>query len=242
MVRLALVGSDEPSNRELRRLLAHYSRDRDIPLRIDGYRDGDQAADRLPGRYDVLLMDAELPMLDGISAAREIRRRDETLSIIFFSASTRRALEGYRVDATDYLLKPIREENLWDAMDRALARLNRQPRSLMISLRGGRQRLQLRRIRYVEVRDHELVFHTLDGNFHSRGGIRKLAEKLAEENFFHCNKEYLVNLMHVDRVIGQDIYMGGEVITLSRTRRKAFFQALTLYTQVDEGTAVLERE
>lgn len=83
----------------------------------------------------------------------------------------------------------------------------------------------------MEVRDHELTFHMTDRDILSRGTIREVEEELRGEGFFHCNKGYLINLSHVDGVIGQDVIIGETRIPLGRTRKKSFMEALNIHME-----------
>ncbi len=230
MVRIAIVEDDAHYARVLRRYLEQYSAERKIPIHIDVYGDGDQIVEQFQAQYDILLIDIVLPLLDGMSAAREIRGRDQEVEIVFITNSPQYAIQGYRVGALDYLLKPTNYFAFSEVLTRAIARRGRnENRYLLVNVKGGKRKLEIRRIRYVEVQDHDLIFHTLDGNFSSKGTIRAVIQQLQDQDFFLCNRGYLVNLAYVDGVSSQDVQIGEDILPMGRTRKKAFMDALNLY-------------
>lgn len=99
----------------------------------------------------------------------------------------------------------------------------------MLNTRGGRQKVRIRSIRYVEVRDHDLTYHTLEGDIEIRGTFREAEQRLTPEGFFRCNKGILINMEYVDGVDGLDVCMGSDRIRLGNNRKKAFMDALNQY-------------
>ena len=83
--------------------------------------------------------------------------------------------------------------------------------------------------RVVHVDDHSLVWHTLRENIRASGTIRDAEESLAGTTFFRCNKGYLVNLAHVDSIAEDDAVVRGERLQVSRSRKRAFLDALNRY-------------
>ena len=94
---------------------------------------------------------------------------------------------------------------------------------------GGVQKLDASDIYYVEICDHDLLFHTKQGEVHSTGSMRDVEQKLPPENFFRSSKAYLVNLEHVDGIQDEDAIVNGDRVQISRAKRKAFLAALNHY-------------
>ena len=81
----------------------------------------------------------------------------------------------------------------------------------------------------MEVQDHLLIYHTTEGNFVTKGTIRDAESQLDAKRFFRCNRCYLVNLEYVDNYMGSDVSVNGDIIQVSRSRRKPFLDALNEY-------------
>ena len=227
MIRIALV-EDEPSYVDtLREFLARYERERGERLRVSVFSDGDEIALGYRSDYDVILMDIEMRFMDGMTAAEEIRRRDPEVVIIFITNSPQYAIKGYAVGALDYVLKPVSYFAFSQRIDRALERMgNRKSKFLNVSLKGGVRKLDVSKIWFVEVQDHDLIFHTEEGSLSASGTMREVEQALEGPAFFRCNKGYLVNLEHVDGLREDCAVVHGEPVQVSRARKKAFLDAL----------------
>jgi DNA-binding LytR/AlgR family response regulator len=105
----------------------------------------------------------------------------------------------------------------------------RSERYLSITNKGGVQKVELSKLLYVEVQDHDLFYHTRDGMFSQRGTIKEVETALEKEPFFRCNKCYLINLEHVERFEGSNVIVGNETVQVSRARKKDLLEALNNY-------------
>ena len=230
MIRIALVEDEESYVATLQSFLARYERERRERLQITVFSDGDEIALGYRSEYDVILMDIEMRFMDGMTAAEEIRKVDPEVIIIFITNSPQYAIKGYAVDALDYVLKPLTYFAFSQRIDRALERLgNRAQKYLMVNMRGGTRKLDVSRLWFVEVRDHDLIYHTDEGCITTTGTMREAEKTLEGCSFFRCNKGYLVNLEHVDGIRGEDALVHGERVQVSRSRKRAFLDALNDY-------------
>lgn len=120
MVRVAIIEDDKYCQDEIAGYLEKYGTSQGVEFSVDLFSDGDAIVEKYPADYDVLLMDIELPLLSGMNAAEEIRRIDSEVAIIFITNSPQYAIEGYRVQAMDYLLKPLNYYAFSQSIGRAL--------------------------------------------------------------------------------------------------------------------------
>ena len=236
MVRVAIIEDDINAFREIESYVLRYGTEHMMSFQIDHFSDGDEIVEKFPSDYDILLMDIELPLLDGMTAAEEIRKKDKDVEIVFITNSPHYAIRGYRVGALDYIVKPINYYAFAQTITRALERTDKkQEKYLVVNIKGGKRKISIRRIRYVEVRDHDLIFHLTEGNITAKGTLRELESRLKDFGFFHCNKGYLINLAYVDGITGQEISIGEDVISVGRTRKKAFMDAMNAYLSTHNG-------
>ena len=82
----------------------------------------------------------------------------------------------------------------------------------------------IRDIKYIEVFNHRLVFHTLDDDLTSFGSLSKMEEQLGKYNFSRCNNCYLVNLKFVTKIDDFTLYLGSETLAISRSKKKSFLK------------------
>ena len=230
MIRLALVEDDENYRSQLKEYITRYAQGSGERFTVLEFSDGDEIALNYKSEYDIILMDVEMRFMDGMMAAEEIRKLDTEVIIIFITNSPQYAIKGYAVDALDYVLKPVSCFAFSQRLSRAIERLHQRKRSfLQVNTHDGTHKLDVKQLYYVESQGHTLCFHTAEGELVSTGSMQDTERKLEQYSFFRCSKGYLVNLEHVDSVSGDDILVHGERLALSRTRRKAFLDALNNY-------------
>ena len=230
MVRIALVEDDPIYRNQLKEYLARYEKESAEKIRITTFTDGDEIAIGYRAEYDIILMDIEMNYMDGMTAAEEIRRLDPEVVIIFITNSPQYAIKGYAVNALDYVLKPLYYYAFSQCINRASGRMqNRTKRFLYVSSKNGSQKLDCSRIYFMEVQGHDLAYHTADGVVTAIGTMKDVEEALDNRAFFRCNRCYLVNLEHVDGIRDEEAIVGGEPVQISRSRKKAFLDALNNY-------------
>jgi len=230
MVRIALVEDDVSCREQLMQYLNRYTRESGVIFRVNVFSDGEAIVDGYTANYDIILMDIVMPLMNGMEAAEHIRERDSDAVIIFITNTPQYAMKGYLVDALDYVLKPISYYAFSQRIDRALSRMQKRTRSyITVPFKSGIRKLDVSRLIYVEVQDHDLMFHMISEVFAARGTLSELEAQLSSDQFFRCSKCCLVNLEYVEAVQSGDIVVGKETIKVSRTRKKALMDALNNY-------------
>lgn len=180
--------------------------------------------------YDLVLMDINLPDLNGMDVAASLRKMDRNVILIFVTSMAQYAVQGYEVDALDYMVKPVTFATFSVKFRRALAKSSgQQSRELLINVTDGVYRTSVSRIKYVEVSDHSLIYHTTDGDLTSYGNLKQVEAQLDPRQFARCNRCYLVNLAHVIAIRGSAVVLDGAELQISRPKRLSFLEALTNY-------------
>lgn len=240
MIRIGIV-EDDPAS--IDRLLSHldrFQRERGERFHVGAFRDGIDVLEEYRPDWDVLLLDIEMPRVDGMTAARRIREVDPEVVIVFVTASPHYAISGYEVGAMSYLLKPVSFAAFAQEMDRCLVRLRSRERRtvLFTTTDGARHRVDVADILYAESIKHTVVVHTLERDHVVTGALKALEAELADDGFFRCNSGFLVNLRHVTGVEGSDCRVrGGTRLQVSRPRKKDFLAALAEYIGSRSGIA-----
>lgn len=230
MVHIAVVEDDSGYREKILNYLKEYEQESKERFHISVFTDGNEIAEEYKADYDIILMDIEMGFMDGMTAAGKIRKLDSEVVIIFITNMPQFAMEGYKVDALDYVLKPIGYYAFSQRIDRALSRMKRRKkRYLTISIKGGLKKIDVSQITYIEVSDHELVYHTEGGDFLTKGSLSEVENEMKDSGFFRCNKCYLLNLDYVEMMQNNDVLVGGVWIQVSRAKKKALMDALNNY-------------
>ena len=161
-------------------------------------------------RPDILFLDVIMPDENGINVAKEIRRYDNTVKIIFLTSSAEYAVESYTVGAYFYQIKPICEEKFFPLMDAVISECDKEQQdSLVMRCRSGIVRVCLAELEYCEVIGHTLQFYMENGNIlESSGSLDELCEKLLQhDNFLRPHRSFLVNMEYIHHISYKAIIM-----------------------------------
>ena len=227
---IAIVEDEKQNGDYLEELVIQYSRKNNIEFEITRYSDGAEIAFEYRSQFDIILLDIEMEKMDGLEAAKIIRKSDKDVIIIFVTHLAQYALKGYSVNALSYLLKPVTPFALSHELGRALERLIRKVDDyIFINKENSLVRLNVKDILYIESVGHKTLIKTKKEEYLVPGTIRNMEEQVSKFNFFRCNNGYLVNLAAVTGITDGCALVAEHRLPISRPRKKAFLEALTRY-------------
>ena len=181
-------------------------------------------------RFDLLLLDIQMPGMDGMSAAARVREFDADVLIVFITSMAQYAVQGYKVDALDFLVKPVTREVLDACLARALRRLRkREPASLSVRSGGSLRIVPVSSILYAESREHRTLLRTREEEIPCAGSLGSLEEALIPHGFFRCHAAFVVSFAQVERLDSGEVLVGGQRVPLSKHRRRQFLAALAAF-------------
>ena len=230
MLRIAVVEDDKTYAAQLKEYLVRYGTEKNQKISVALFPDGEDIVTDYSAEFDIILMDVEMTFMDGMTTAERIREKDNEVVIIFITNMPQYAIQGYKVDALDYVLKPISYFAFSQRIDRALTRVKKKEATyITVAQKGGKKKLNVDKICYVEVRDHDLIYHSTKGDIVTKSSMKEAEDTLGGTKFFRCNRCYLVNLEYVEDFRGNDVTVASDVIQVSCARKKAFMDALNDY-------------
>lgn len=230
MIYIALVEDEEAYAKQLKKYIKRYAAESGEQFEVTWFSDGDAIVEHYRPQFDIILLDIQMKFMNGMETAKAIRKVDQEVVIIFITNMAQYAIQGYEVDALDYILKPIPYFAFSQRLDRAIVRMKKRTRQYMtISIRNSTQKIDIRDIYYVESQAHKLVFHTKMDDYTTSGTLKEIEGKLLDKGFFRCNKGYIVNLEYVDAVQEGCAIVNNEKLLISRSRKKDFMKSLVEY-------------
>ncbi len=228
-MQIAVVEDNQQERTNLLTLLNKYARENNIAMEVTTFNDGLQIVDQYRSNFDVIYFDVQMPLMDGMTAAKKIRQIDDTVIIVFLTNYVQWAIEGYSVHALDFLLKPLTYFNFQEHFKKIRHQLAKHQKALTIKSNSGIRKIILDNLYYVESEGHYLHFHTTDETIDILAAMKNIEHELAPNHFYRCNNGYLINLSHVKAITGNIVEVGSYKLQISRPRKKAFMAALTNY-------------
>lgn len=186
---------------------------------------------------DIIFMDIDMPGTNGMDAARKLRTKGCASILIFVTTLAQYAINGYEVNAVDFILKPLTYLSFKMRMDKAMA-LCASDDDLSFPITDNRTTFMIktRDISYVETQKHNTIFHVTHGQYTQRGSLSSLEKQLGElyesgaNPFLRINSCYLINMDFVAGINSANVIMkNGDELSVSRPRKKHVMQEITQY-------------
>ena len=196
---IAICDDEEKQRVYIKSLVERWLRQTFHHVKIQEYASSEQFLfEQAYDRTQILFLDIEMEKMDGIALAREIRKHNRQMQIIFVTGDMEYIQEGYDVEALHYLLKPVSQEKIDSVLERAVERLKTADAVFLVECGGEVLRLPLKEIRFIESNRNYNIIHA-DNDYEMRGTLSELEEKL-DEAFVRVGRSYLVNLHYVRRI------------------------------------------
>ncbi len=230
MLLIAIVDDDPKDAEHLKECVETYCKTNNHAVMIHVFHDGLDLV-RSTENHDIVFLDIQMKQLDGLETARFIRKIDKESILIFVTNMAQFAIKGYEVDALDFILKPVSMASIVYVLDKAMKRLDGSSAKAMFSLKtsDGTISLSANDITYVEVFDHNLVYHTTRGEYNVRGKLSDASQKLSPDRFVMCNRSFIVNLRHVSNVTSDYLMIGDTRISVSKSHRKELMKRFSSF-------------
>lgn len=230
-MRAAVIDDTKEDARVIQEALERFGREDKIEITVSMFDN----ADRFLEEYEkinpeLVIMDIDMPGINGMEAAHKMRKLDENVALIFVTNMKHYALEGYSVDVLDYLIKPVVYEDFALRMQKVRRYIvrNRDER-IPLHTAGGVIMPLISEIYYVESMLHTLIWHTKNGDFKIRDSMTRAEQKLRNFSFASCNKSFLVNLRYVESIDKDEVTVAGTPLKISRGKKASFISQYTRY-------------
>ena len=226
MIRIAICDDSELFLQQTKLLIDNWSCSVGHDIATHLFEDGDaliHAHEKNP--FDIILLDVIMPLITGIDTAKEIRKKDGSVKIVFLTSSPDFALDSYIVKASNYLIKPVDADKLFICLDELTEEIQRAAKCIIIKGIDATHRVNLSDIEHIEAQRKHVVFF-----LKNKRTIETIETLYTYENtltlddgFFKCHRSYIVNIHHIDNYSHSEIVMrSGNHIPISRSTQKNF--------------------
>jgi len=231
MITIAVCDDSEAVVNHLSSLLEHYTQETGQDIKIYKFNSGMELLDQYNGNYDIIFLDIKMPHMNGLEVASSIRIRDPSVSIIFLTSLVHHALDGYKVQALNYIIKPISFKRLKIELDDWLHKQSRdQEPFVVIKNDKGSYKVLLKDLAYIETSNRNALVHTKSENLICYKKLKVLETELGNNGFSRCHSSYIVNLAYIENIEKTDAKLiTGDIVPISQTKRKDFMQKLARY-------------
>lgn len=176
---------------------------------------------------DLIFLDINMPHQSGLDFYKALKSPP---NVIFTTAYPQFAVEGFEVNAVDYLLKPIAYKRFLTAVDKVVALLgnpNETNKFIILKENKSLHKVSLESIMYVEAFGDYVKVHSVERTIITHSTFSKFLNGLSE-NFLRVHKSYSINLNHMSQLSGNQISVGDSKIPVGQTYKQAVLKALNL--------------
>jgi DNA-binding LytR/AlgR family response regulator len=223
----------EDESEDIKRLCS-FIENFDIPAKADCFKSGEAFLRAFSkGKYDLVFIDVYMSGISGVNVAEHIRETDKNVTLAFTTSSLEHTLESYRVGALKYLEKPVKEQDVLEALE--LSVMKKKSRACVTLLIGGRYTdIPLDEIIYFENRNHAVIVHTISGELRTSQSVQlgTVDEKVPSPPFLRCHYSFVINMDYVqsrDKEYPDFIMTGGVRVPIARSLQKRCREAFNLH-------------
>lgn len=230
--KVAIVEDNPVGADNLKEMFTRYGKEAEVLFNLTVFDRVEKMLDYRRGCFDLVMMDIDLPGMNGMEGARRLREADSMVTIIFVTNLAQFAVKGYEVSALDFLVKPVSYKNFSVKLSRAVSVMRtRQDKKIVVCGKTEKNCIGVHDILYVEVRGHQLCFHKTDGScVEVTGTLSALEKELHDFGFSLCNSCYLVNLKYVIKIDTLSVTLAdGTKLQTSVRKRKSFLDEFTTF-------------
>lgn len=183
---------------------------------------------------DILFLDIQMPGMNGMDIARQLRIENEELIIIFVTALEEYVFKAFDVGAFNYLLKPLDKVKLLEVLNKAVIHVKenckrqsvnqKKERTMLIRANGMHTNIVIDDIVYAEVFNRKITLHMMNDELEYYGKLSDLSD-MAGKDFFRTHRAYLVNMNYIKSYDSTAVYVNDTAIPIAKAKYGDFVKA-----------------
>ncbi len=224
---VAIVDDDKKMRDLLTNYLHRMEKEFDLSFSITAFESGMTFLKEYTNT-DIVLLDIDMPVINGMETAKELRKLDTQVVIVFITNLAQYAINGYEVNAVSYILKPVHYFDLAFKLRRAAEIAERNKRAdIVISAGTVIKRVDISDVAYVEAVKHKVIYHLRNGTYETWDTLGNAEKKLDYPCFIRTNRCYIVNMNYITEINDIYITVNGDRLLVSRSRKKELVEKFT---------------
>ncbi len=198
---IAICDDDVAITRSIRAFLSRFQ-DKFPDLYIEEFNSGENllAAFKEGIIFEIIFLDIQMSKVNGIQSAIKIKEKYKNVLIIFLTGYSNYVKEAFRLRAFQYLLKPVKKEEVIKEFERALEQYKINHIKYELKMNDRITYLEIHDIQYMEVRNHIIIINTVSEKYMIRGKLQNEEVKLKSCDFIRCHQGFLVNMMWIKSI------------------------------------------
>lgn len=229
-MRIAVIDDEAEERNILREYILRYAEENGGRFEPLLFASGDEFLRSQDQDIDIFFLDIEMPGTNGMDTARAIRRSDSGAVLLFVTNIAQFAMNGYEVEALDYVLKPIGYVDFSLKLAKAIRRAGRDRRHyVLLETKEGMEKIAADELLFVEVMGHYVRYHTKKGTVEIRGSMKEQEEKLAGLGFTRTHKSFLANVRYIEGIRQTELTLAGTPLPLGRVYRESVMRDFMKY-------------
>lgn len=222
-MKIAIVENEKSQIEITEGMLKKYFEENKIGYEIEAFENGFDFLEGDISAIDIIFMDIDMPGINGMETAEKIREKNIQVPLIFVTNLPQYAISGYKVNALDFILKPMTYADFSMAMKKAIAMISKENiGDFVLNIHGAVTKFKADDVLYIDMIKHDVNIHMTDGqNIVFRYSLSKIEPLLDSRIYFKCNSGCIVNLRKVTYLKGDILIMENkDYITISRSKKK----------------------
>lgn len=233
MLKIAVCDDEEYYCKYIENAIATYMNELNIEYVIDLYDSGEKLVKFTYelDYYDIIFLDINMKNIGGIETAQCIRKNSVKVNIVFITAFVNYALEGYKVNATRYLLKGNKNfiDSLKEAIDTILEKYE-DTKSRLFSFVEGNYEIDSEKLIYIESKLHKLEFYLLDKKLTMYEKLDYMEENLNFYGFIRIHQSFIVNLKYIETINNYNAKLiTGKELSIPKSKYRDVKDAFIVY-------------
>ncbi len=208
------ICDDDAACREqvIKSIKAYISQNENKDISLSVFRDAEELLNEVfkNGDFDMYILDVVMPGMNGIELGEELRNNGYDGKIVYLALSREYAVDSYRIKAFNYLLKPVKNDEMFPVLDAVMSTADKSDKSIIVKTKESSVKIRLDSIMYVKLARRNVIYYLTNGKTVESISIRTnfidtIQEILRDKRFVLCGASAAVNMTYITEVSNEAV-------------------------------------